>query len=432
MRVAIVGFDVEGRSSYEYFKKRGHDITICDQNASVTVPAGATSRLGPEYLEGLDEFDMIVRTAGLNPRKILEKYPDIGGRITSQVNEFMAASPTKHIIGITGTKGKGTTSTLTTEILRAAGRRVFLGGNIGIPILDFIDELTPEDWVVLELSSFQLSDLRRAPHIATCLMIVPDHLNWHEDMTDYANAKANLFRMQKSSDIAIYFADDQASHTIARQSPGDKICYYDEPGAYVEDDKIMIDNQEICRVDELRVPGKHNWQNICAAVTTAWQAGIMDVAVIHHAVTDFAGLPHRIELVTHASGVTYYDDSFSTTPETAIAAIEAFHQHKVLILGGSGKGVSLQPLIDAVIASPSVRHVVTIGDTGPHIARELREASVPTSPGGHNMMDIVAHAQRAAKSGDVVLLSPGCASFGLFKDYKDRGDQFKDAALRLA
>jgi UDP-N-acetylmuramoylalanine--D-glutamate ligase len=307
-----------------------------------------------------------------------------------------------------------------------------LGGNIGIPVLDFIDELTPEDWVVLELSSFQLTDLRRAPHIATCLMIVPDHLNWHEDMTDYVNAKANLFRMQKPSDIAIYFADDQASHAIARQSPGDKICYYDEPGAYVEDDKIKIDNQEICRVDELRIPGKHNWQNICAAVTTAWQAGVMDVVAIHHAITSFTGLPHRLERVTEAAGVTYYDDSFSTTPETTIAAVEAFHQHKVLILGGSDKGVSLQPLIDAVIASPSVRHVVTIGETGSQIARRLREASVPTSPGGQNMMDIVGQAHRAAESGDVVLLSPGCASFGLFKDYKDRGDQFKDATLRLA
>lgn len=432
MRIAIVGFDVEGRSSYEYFKKRGHDITICDQNASVDVPTDVQSHLGANYLDDLDTFDLIVRTAGLNPRKILAKYPDIGDKITSQVNEFIATSPTKHIIGITGTKGKGTTSTLTTEILRAAGRRVFLGGNIGIPVLDFIDELTPEDWVVMELSSFQLSDLKRAPHIATCLMIVPDHLNWHDDMTDYASAKANLFRMQKPSDIAIYFADDQASHAIARQSPGDKICYYDEPGAYVEDDKIMIDNQVICRVDELRIPGKHNWQNICAAVTTAWQAGVMDIAAIHRAVTGFTGLPHRLELVTEAEGVAYYDDSFSTTPETAIAAIEAFHQHKVLILGGSDKGVSLQPLIDTIIASPSVRHVVTIGETGPQIARKLREASVPTSPGGQNMMDIVGHAHRAAESGDVVLLSPGCASFGLFKDYKDRGDQFKDASLRLA
>lgn len=431
MRVAIVGFDVDGRSSYEYFSKRGHDITICDQNASVKVPAGVRAHLGADYLEGLDKFDLIIRTAGLNPRKILEKYPDIGDKISSQINEFMVASPTKHIIGITGTKGKGTTSTLTTEILRAAGRRVFLGGNIGIPVLNFIDELTPEDWVVIELSSFQLSDLKRAPHIATCLMIVPDHLNWHEDMADYANAKANLFRLQKSHDIAIYFADDQASHAIARQSPGDKICYYDEPGAYVEDDKIMIDNQVVCRVDELRIPGKHNWQNVCAAVTTAWQAGVMDMAAIHRAVTGFTGLPHRLELVTEAAGVAYYDDSFSTTPETAIAAIEAFHQHKVLILGGSDKGISLQPLIDTIIASPSVRHVVTIGETGPQIARKLREASVPTSPGGLTMMDIVGHAHRAAESGDVVLLSPGCASFGLFKDYKDRGDQFKDAALRI-
>jgi len=433
MNIAIVGFDLEGRSSYEYFKKHGHTITICDQKTDITVPAGVASQLGETYLDNLERFDLIVRTAGLNPRKIIEKNPLVEGRITTQINEFFAQKPTKHIIGITGTKGKGTTSSLTTEILRASGKKVFLGGNIGVPVLSFIDEITSDDWVVLELSSFQLSDLRFAPHIATCLMVVPEHLNWHEDMADYMGAKAKLFAAQQPDDIAIYFANDPASHQIASHSPGDKITYYAAPGAYVENDAIMIDNQIICKTDELRLIGTHNWQNVCAAVTTAWQAGVMDPAAIHAAVTGFSGLEHRLELVADIDGVTYYDDSFGTTPETAIVALAAFPQQKIVILGGSDKDVPLEPLTDAVVADGHVRHVLTIGETGPLIADLLADRDFSAvSPGGTTMHDIMQRAADIAQSGDVVLLSPGCASFGMFKDYKDRGDQFKSAVHKLA
>lgn len=431
MNIAIVGFGVEGRSSYEYFAARGHQLTICDQSTELEVPFGAGTQLGTSYLDNLDKFDLIVRTAGINPQLLLDKNPEIANKITTQVNEFLRIAPTQHIIGVTGTKGKGTTSVLTTQILRMAGRKAFIGGNIGLPALSLIGEVEERDWVVLELSSFQLSDLRYAPHIAACLMIAPEHLNWHVDFEDYVQAKANLFRTQKSSDIAIYYADDTVSHAIAGQSHGDKICYYAEPGAYVEDGAIKIDNQLICRTDELRLIGAHNWQNVCAAVTIAWQAGVMDIGAIRTAVTEFGGLEHRLELVTEANGVAYYDDSFGTTPETAIVALDAFDRHKVIILGGSDKGASLQPLIDAVVADSRIRHVVTIGETGPIIARALTQSSVPHSPGGQTMHEIVAEATKHAHKGDVVLLSPGCASFGLFQNYKDRGDQFKDTVLRI-
>ncbi len=433
MNVAILGFDVEGRASYDYFLKQGHTIAICDQNEQLSVPVEAQTQLGKQYLDNLDKFDLLVRTPGLQTAKILEKNPNVADKITSGTNEFFKATATKNIIGVTGTKGKGTTSTLLAKILKMSGRRVFLGGNIGVPALSFIDEVQEDDWVVLELSSFQLSDIAYAPHIAVCLMIVPEHLNWHTDFSDYAGAKARLFSNQKASDIAIYFADSEDSHEIASHSSGDKLSYFAPPGAYEENGVIKIDDQPICRTDELQILGAHNWQNVCAAITAAWQAGVMDIEAIHAAVTTFTGLPHRLEFVAEQGGIRYYDDSFGTTPETAIVAVQAFKEPKVVILGGSDKGTPFTELAAAVAAN-NVRAVVVIGNTGARIADELRATDFQGQiiTGGTTMTEIVAAARQAAKDGDVILLSTGCASFGLFKDYKDRGNQFKKAVQALA
>ncbi len=430
MNVAIVGYGVEGQANYEYWKRLGANITICDENAALEVPADVITQLGVDYLQNLGRFDMMVRTAGLNPHKIIAANPGIELKITTAVNEFLRACPTRNVIGITGTKGKGTTSTLVAKMLEASGRKVFLGGNIGLSPLTFLSEITPGDWVVLELSSFQLYDLQRSPHIGVCLMVVPEHLNWHSGMDDYIIAKSQLFAHQLPSDVAIYFADNETSHRIASASPGKKITYFAEPGAYVADDHIVIDNQQICHVDELKLIGKHNWQNACAAATVFWQVD-NDVQAIRSVLTLFSGLEHRLELVRDVEGVKYYDDSFGTTPETTIVAIEAFTEPKVLILGGSDKGISFTELAEKV-ASSNIRHVVTVGDTAATIEGELRTAGYGKfSRGGVSMPDIVKAASEHAQKGDVVLLSPGCASFGLFKDYKDRGYQFKLAVGAL-
>ena len=182
MNIAIVGYATEGRVSAEYFARRGHSVTICDQSTDVEIPDGLASQLGDGYLHGLDQFDLIVRSAGIHPDVILERNPGVKPKITTAINEFLANSPTRNIIGITGTKGKGTTSTLTHKILESCGRKAWLGGNIGRSPLEFIDEMQPDDWVVLELSSFQLYDVHHSPHIAACLMVVPEHLDWHSDV----------------------------------------------------------------------------------------------------------------------------------------------------------------------------------------------------------------------------------------------------------
>ncbi|MDB5171124.1 MAG: UDP-N-acetylmuramoylalanine--D-glutamate ligase [Candidatus Saccharibacteria bacterium] len=431
MNIAILGYDTEGRVSHDYFDAQGHELTICDQNPDLQVPEGAESVLGEHYLEDLDRFDLIVRTAGMPPSVILGKNPGVAGKITTHVNEFLRVCPTRNIIGVTGTKGKGTTSTLITRMLEAAGKTVRLGGNIGVPPLTFLDELDADSWVVLELSSFQLIDLQHSPHIAICLMVVPEHLNWHPDINEYTLAKSQLFDRQTPEDIAIYFAENETSRLIAAAGHGQKVPYFAEPGATIDNGCISISGQVVCSTDELQLLGAHNWQNACAAVTAVWQV-TQDLDAIRSVLTTFSGLPHRLELVRELSGVKYYDDSFGTTPETAIVAMRAFEAPKVMILGGSDKGASYDELARAV-ASSNVRMALLIGDQAPAIQAALENAGFTAfQAGGETMDEIVSKAHHAAQPGDIVLLSTGCASFGMFKNYKDRAAQFIAAVQALA
>ncbi len=440
MKIAIIGYDTEGRATYEFFAHQGgHEITICDQKADLEVPEAAEAVLGDGYLENLDRFDLIVRTAGMRPDKILDKNPGVSTKISTHINEFFKVTPTQNIIGVTGTKGKGTTSSLISHMLEASGKAVHLGGNIGIPPLTFIDELDASSWVVLELSSFQLIDLQHSPHIAVCLMVVPEHLDWHNDFEEYVTAKEQLFARQSNGDVAIYYHDNQTSKRIASAGQGQKVAYYHSPGAEVINDRIVIDGHDICSTNELKLLGQHNWQNACAAITAVWYASLEvcgpsetpDIAAMREVLTSFAGLEHRLELVRELDGVKYYDDSFGTTPETAIVAIQAFSQPKVIILGGSDKGANYDYLGQVVIDN-DVRIALLIGDQATKIQTALEAVGFTNfQPGGDNMQQIVANARRTAQTGDVVLLSTGCASFGMFQNYKDRGKQFKQAVLAL-
>lgn len=441
MKIAIVGFDTEGRATYDFFANQGgHAITICDQKADLEIPEGADSMLGDSYLDGLDRFDLVIRTAGMHPQKILDKNPGIAAKISTHINEFFKASPTGNIIGITGTKGKGTTSTLTARMLDASGKHVRLGGNIGVPPLTFIDELDKDSWVVLELSSFQLIDLKYSPHIAVCLMVVPEHLDWHADLEEYFTAKEQLFARQTNGDVAIYYHGNQNSKRIANAGQGEKVPYFRTPGAEVINDIITIEETDVCNVHDLKLLGQHNWQNACAAVTAVWYAykevvgpsEVADADAMRSVLTSFSGLEHRLEFVRELDGVRYYDDSFGTTPETAVVAIQAFEQPKVIILGGSDKGASYDELA-ATVASNSIRQALLIGDQAASIQTSLEKAGFHDfSQGGNTMGEIVSNARQYAQSGDIVLLSTGCASFDMFKNYKDRGNQFKASVQAMS
>jgi UDP-N-acetylmuramoylalanine--D-glutamate ligase len=432
MKVAIINYGVEGRAALPYWQAKGADVTVCSRHEGLTVPAGVTSQLGPAYLDNLDEFDIIVRNSGLHPSRILKNNPGVGSKITSTIQEFLRVSPTKNIIGVTGTKGKGTTCVLITKMLEAAGKQVFIGGNYGVSPFDFLAKLTPDSWVVLELSSFMLYDVTMSPHIGVCLMVQPEHLDWHGDATDYYRSKANMFAHQGPKDVAIYYADSIISHKIASTSPGDKIAYYDEPGAYIHDGNVMIDQTVLCKTNELQLLGEHNWQNVCAAVTAVWQVAQVPDA-IRSVLTTFTGLPHRLELVREVHKVRYYNDSFASDPYATEAAIAAVPGKKVVIVGGHERMLPLEAFSKIIAANRDIRTVLLIGQSAARVAESFQHA------GFHNfhistaktMAEIVAEARGLAKSGDAVLLSPGFASFDMFKNFEVRGQAFKETVHAL-
>lgn len=433
MKIAILGYGSQGKSAYNYWKGLDNEITICDNDESLDLPDDAHKKLGSDYLENLDEFDLIVRSPSIHPASIVSANSEkILEKVTTVTNEFFRVCPTKNMVGVTGTKGKGTTSTLIAKMLEASGRKVHIGGNIGTPPLELLDgKIQPDDWVVLELANFQLIDLKYSPKIAVCVMMAPEHLDWHPDVEEYFAAKKPLFGNQNQDGIAIYYAKNEFSRDIASTSPGKKIPYYQTPGAIIENDDVVIDGQSICSVDEIKLLGKHNWQNICAATTAFWQID-QNVDAVRSVVTTFSGMEHRLELVRELNGVKYYDDSFGTTPETAIVAIEAFSQPKISILGGSDKGASFMELARVVKLS-NVKKAILIGVTAPKIAEELDQIGFSDYiMGSDNMPEIVAEANKLADSGDIVLLSTGCASFGLFKNYKDRAEQYVKAVQALS
>lgn len=426
MKVAILGFSdlpqSESLQVYRYFKAKDAEITayywgspqLPDDIRSVQIEKDA-------LIEGLDAYDKVVRGPAVHPRQIVGDV-----KVTSLTNIFMQHCPTRNVIGVTGTKGKGTTSTLVTKILEASGLKVHLGGNIGKPLLDDLGSIGPNDWVVLEMSAAQLLDIKQSPYIAVCLLVVPEHLDWHTDMAEYEHAKSNIFRFQREGDTAVYLGTNEIASHLGQRSKGQKIPFFIAPGARIRDDGMIIigANDELLHKSEVKLLGEHNLQNVCAAITATWDVIDGDIQAVRMAIKNFRGLPYRIEQVAEVNGVKYINDSFSTTPETAIACIRSFQEPKIVILGGSDKGIPFDELASTV-AQTNVKHVIAIGNTAQNIATLLQKNNFQNiTLGLGTMKEIVAKAAEIAESGDVVLLSTGCASFGMFKDYKDRGDQF--------
>jgi UDP-N-acetylmuramoylalanine--D-glutamate ligase len=435
MKVAIVGYGKQGRSAYDYWRALGASITICDKQDNLELPDDAQQQTGAIYLKHLDRFDLIVRGPGVHPRDLVAaNSPEILHKVTSVTNEFFRVCPTQNIIGVTGTKGKGTTSTLITKMLEADGKRVHLGGNIGIPPLDLLkNDIQPDDWVVLELANFQLIDLQYSPHIAVCLMVTPEHLDWHTDSEEYFTAKAQLFLHQTSDDVAVYYDKNEVSRRIASTSSGWKVPYMAFPGSTVVDGKIVVDDQQVCDVNELKLLGKHNWQNVCAATTVYWKIS-QNLEAVRSVLTTFSGLPYRIELRREVNGVRYYNDSFASAPAAVVAAIESIPGKKVMIIGGLDRGLDLAPLAkDLVRLNDSIRGVVLIGASAQRTADNLSEQGFNNFKlsDAKNMPGIISAAMEMALTGDAIVLSPGFPSFDMFKNFEDRGQQFNLALEAL-
>lgn len=431
MKIAIAGYGAEGKSNYNYYNNGDNDVVIVDEHDVVDAPVDASVISGQDAFSRLNGYDLVVRTAGLAPRKI-----NTDGVVWSSTNEFLDKCPAP-IIGVTGSKGKGTTSSLIASILREAGNTVHLVGNIGVPALDVLAEIKTDDIVVYEMSSFQLWDLKKSPHVAVVLMIEPDHLDVHVDFNEYIAAKSNIRKHQTSNDICFYHPTNEFSKEIAF-STGEGMAHIygvagDPMSVYVENENFMINGQVICQTNALQLPGKHNtFENACAAISAA-RVFTDDNAAVMRGLKAFHGLNHRLKFVREIAGVKYYDDSIATTPGSAIAAMNAFEQPKVMILGGSSKGADFTE-VALTAKKANVSGVIVIGDEADTIrAVFAQHTSIHVLNLGTDvtMSMIVKRASELAKEGDVVILSPACASFGMFKNYSDRGDQFIAAVEQL-
>ncbi len=410
MKIVIAGYGTEGKSNYNYFSKKYPDaeLIIADESPNIKAPDGVSTLTGEGVFSRLSDADLVVRSAGLALPKI-----KTNGEVTSATNEFFKRCQNV-IIGVTGTKGKGTTASLITEILRASGKTVHLIGNIGVPALEVLDKLQPEDIIVYELSSFQLWDIKYSPHIAVVLMIEPDHLDVHSSMEDYIAAKSRITKFQSGSDKLVYNQSNQLSSSIAKSSKAQLLPYPNPVDEYK---------------DVLKIPGQHNQENLSAAIL-AVKDWVTDPEVIKTGISNFTGLPHRLKFVAEVEGVEYYNDSISTTPGSALAALSSFSERKVIILGGSDKGADYRELIEKCKLTDT--SVIAIGQTAEKISLLCDELGVTCrryAIGG--MSDFVRGAKEMSKPGDVVLLSPASASFGLFANYADRGEQFISAVRDL-
>jgi len=450
-KIALLGFDREGKSVFRFLKNdpeyRDAEIWILDKKEDIETPSinGAKihAQLGAHYLNGLDCFDVIFRTAGARyfmPE--LQAAIAHGATVSSATKLFFERCPGT-IIGVTGTKGKGTTSTLIYEILKCGGKKVFLAGNIGRPAIDILPEMDRDSWAVLELSSFQLIDLETSPHIGVALMVTQEHLDWHADIAEYVAAKANIISHQSPEDFAMLAEDYPQTAAYATLTNGNVFTFSRhhpvKKGTWVENNAFQFtdakgNREEICPVSALHIPGEHNWENAGAAITVGKIVGIANDDIAR-AIEEFRGLEHRLEFVAKTDGgVRWYDDSYSTMPDAAEVALVAFDEPKILILGGSSKGADFASLGRAIRDSKTVKAIIGIGVEWPRIKEAIGESAfkkIILIEGCTTMEEIVRAAREHAAPGDVVVLSPACASFGMFQNYTSRGNLFKEEVRRL-
>jgi len=407
-KIVVLGYGIEGQDAEKFLNSKEGTVTVLDQKSD------------KKYLKNLERFDMIVRSPG-----VYRYLPELvnaeksGVLITSAIKIFFEECPGK-IIGVTGTKGKGTTSTLIYEILKADGRDVYLSGNIGKPYLELLPKLSKESFIVMEMSSFQLIDMTVSPFIAVVLNITQDHMDWHTDREEYVNAKKNIVRYQSVSDYAVINEEYEDSKSFVGLTKANIITF----------SKSSLEKKY---KEELLLRGEHNLENI-AAVVAVGNILKVDEKIIIETVKNFKGLEHRLELAGTVNGRSFYNDSFATGPQPTIAAIKSFTEPETLILGGSDKGLDYSELGNTILDAHNVKNVILIGQTGEKIGYSFKGASFKgrVFNMGKTLMDrIVEKAYEITPRGGVVILSPAAASFDMFANYKDRGNQFKNAVQSL-
>ena len=436
-KIAVLGLGVSNRPLVQLLLEYGCDVTGCDRvtREKLDEPvlalerAGCHLRLGEDYLAGL-QADVVFRTPGMHPgNPAICRLREQGAEITSEMDVFFRVAPC-HLIAVTGSDGKTTTTTLIAEMLKAAGKTVWLGGNIGTPLLPLCRRMQAEDYAVVELSSFQLMDMTRSPQRAVVTNLAPNHLDVHKDMEEYVQAKKNIFRFQKPGNLLVLNADNAITagfsgagetHFFSRKAPTNCV--------WQEGDWIVRRGQKVLNVQDILLPGVHNIENYMAAMAAV--EGLVSDECICSVAKNFGGVEHRIELVRIKDGVKFYNDSIASSPSRTIAGLRSFSQKVILIAGGYDKHIPYDVLGPEICAH--VSRLFLCGAT----AGKIR-ACVEAQPGQKpEMVDCgdfdsaVQAAARAAQPGDIVLMSPASASFDQFKNFMERGDRFKQLVKEL-
>ncbi len=444
-RVAVIGAGVSNMPLVTLLRQAGLSVTVHDKKTADGLGAqyaqltalGARTVLGDGYLDSLDE-DIVFRTPGLHPEHpALQAVRARGGEVTSEMELFFRVCPCK-IIGITGSDGKTTTTTLVYEFLKHAGHTCHLGGNIGKPLLPEVRGMRPDDLAVVELSSFQLMGMRYSPSIAAITNLTPNHLDYHKNFAEYVQAKTSIYTHQVTGERLVLNGDDPVTRTLDI-GPGHQILTCSkivkpENGVYLRDGVIYIAEQgkdrALMDAKDIRIPGAHNVYNVMMAAAIV-QGLCQDDDIVEVAKT-FGGVEHRIEFVREFEGVKYYNDSIASSPTRTIAGLESFDQKLILIAGGYDKHIPYD-----VLGVPICRHVKTLlltGATAPKIRACVEQADCPEKPEIIDVPDLAAAvrcANAVAQPGDIVIMSPASASFDCFKNFMERGNLFKELVHKL-
>lgn len=448
-KVAIIGLGVSNSPLIDYLHDKQADVTVFDDREAEKLDENIFKKvkeygfkyyLGKGNLENLKGFDLIFRSPICMPTKpelVAEK--ERGAVVTTEIEQLMKMAPCK-VIGITGSDGKTTTTSLIYEIIKQSGKKCYLGGNIGLPLFTKVREMTPEDVVVLELSSFQLMDMQISPHIAVITNISPNHLDIHKSYEEYIDAKKNIFKSQNENDILVINYDNEITKEFKNEANG-KVIYFSrksklDDGIIYDDEKIKECKDKVRRhilnVKDIHLRGVHNYENVCAAIAAT--ASLVEPEVQAKAIQNFKGVAHRLEFVREIDGVKWYNDSIGTSPTRTIAGLNSFTEKIVLIAGGYDKHLDYTPIAKPIVEN--VSKLILMGATAEKIEKVVRdelEAQGKDMPIYHcsSLNEVVNKAKEIATSDEIVLFSPASASFDLFKNFEERGNLFKELVNNL-
>ncbi len=437
-QVAVCGIGKNNVPVIYQFLSLGAKVTACDkrtkeqlgETAENLLSAGAELCLGESYLSNLNGFDLILRTPGMKPH--LPEFNEArknGIKVSSEMELFFENCPAP-IYAVTGSDGKTTTTTIIAGLLEASGKKVFLGGNIGNPLLPKIEEICESDVAVVELSSFQLMLMQQKPTVAVITNVAPNHLDWHKNMDEYVEAKRNLIAYQDKNCRTVLNLDNKITASYGTTAPAGDVKYFSRQrkplnGAYLDNQNILcyVDGNEetpVMNAQDIKIPGVHNVENYLAAICAVW--GTVSPEIIKQYAEEFGGVKHRSELVRVLHGVKWYNDSIGSSPSRTIAGLNSFDRKVILIAGGYDKHIPYKPLGET--AKDTVKAAVLLGATADAIENAIREYSSLPIYRVANMDEAVKKAYELADNEDIVFMSPASASFDMYKNFEERGEHF--------